>query len=135
MALIEPIKLSLLLLSVLGLYTTWYLFLNNGGYDIMVRVRDFGPHVLPGTHAPLKTSFTGIKKVDYQLGVLGLYFWQMVDGSRPDGSLLCFHFAGQFAACWGLLMIEGRRYGNRGKLVSLCVMSTPNLNLSGLGCF
>lgn len=132
MAMIEPVKLSLLLLSALGLYTTWYFLLNNGGSDIIVRVRDLDPPILPGTHAPLKTSYIGIKKVDYQLSVLGLYFWEMVDGSSPNGSLLCFHFAGQFAACWGLLMIEGRRYGNRGKLVSLYVMPTISSVFFGL---
>lgn len=85
----------------------------------MIHVREVGPRVLPGTDAPLERSYTGIGKLDYQLTVLALFFWELVDGSRPNASLLCFHFAGQITAGWGLLMMEGLRKGNRGRFVSL----------------
>ena len=85
----------------------------------MVRIRDEGPRNLPGTTASLKTSYTGIKSLDYQLTVLTLFFWQLIDGSHPNGSLLCFHFAGQIAAGLGLFVIEALRSGNRNRLISL----------------
>lgn len=85
----------------------------------MIHVRDVGPRILPGTDAPLKTSYTGIGMLDYQLTVLTLFFWELIDGSRPDASLLCFHFAGQITAGWGLFTMEALRPGNRRSLISL----------------
>lgn len=119
MATVNVLKFLLLLLSALGFYSTWYLFLNNGTFDHMIHVREIGPRVLPGTTAPLKTWYTGIARLDHQLTALCLFFWQLVDGSRPDASLLCFHFAGQMSAGWGLLMMEKLRFGNRGRIIAL----------------
>ncbi|MCJ1469009.1 hypothetical protein MMC07_007641 [Pseudocyphellaria aurata] len=112
------LKLCLLNLCLAGLYTTWYLFLSNGTYSLMIHVRDVGPQVLPGTNAPLKRSYTGIEKLDYQLTVLALFFWELIDGSRPNASLQCFHFVGQITAGWGLLMMEALRNGNRKRIIS-----------------
>lgn len=108
-----------ILLWVLALYSIWYLLLHNQTGDLMSRIRDFGPRLLPNTKAPLKTSYTGIPPVDYQLTVLTLFFWEIVDGYPPQASLQAFHFFGQFLAAICLLMIEGYRRGNRGKLISL----------------
>lgn len=113
------LKLCLLALSAAGFYTTWYLFYCNGTRSLMVHVRDVGPPILPGTDAPLKTSYTGIGKLDYQLTVLTLFFWELIDGSLPNASLLCFHFVGQISAGWGLLMMEALRAGNRRSIISL----------------
>lgn len=87
----------------------------------MVQVRDVGPRVLPGTTAPLRTSYTGIYRLDQQLAALCLFFWQLVDGSQPNASLLSFHFAGQIAAGWGILTMEKLRSGNRGRIIALQV--------------
>lgn len=113
------LKLCLLALSVAGFYTTWCLFYYNGTHSLMVQVRDLVPRTLPGTDAPLKTSYTGIGELDYQLSVLTLFFWELIDGSRPNASLLCFHFVGQIAAGWGLLMMESVRAGNHRSIISL----------------
>jgi len=114
-------KVSLLVLSGIGFYTTWYLLYNNGTAAHMSHIRDTGPRLLPGTQGPLKTSygFSAIPRIDYQLTVLTLFFWEMVDGSRPDGSLYCYYFAGQVFAGWALLMVESLRRGNRWRVVSL----------------
>lgn len=114
-------KSILFTFSATAIYTTWYLFMNNGSSDLMIHVRDVGPRVLPGTNEPLKTSYTGIQWIDYELTVLTLCFWEMVDGSLPSASLLCFHFVGQIAAGWGLFMLEALRSGNRGRWISLYV--------------
>ena len=84
----------------------------------MEKIRDVGPRILPGTKIPLKTTYVGIEKVDYQLTVLDLFFWEMVDGSRPDASLFCYQFAGQVFTGWGLLMVESLRRGNIGRVIS-----------------
>ncbi|MCJ1392879.1 hypothetical protein MMC18_005751 [Xylographa bjoerkii] len=100
------LQASLIALSGLGAYLTWGLALNNGTTRMMEHIRDFGPHVLPDTDAPLKQSYTGIQAIDYQLTVLVLFFWQLVDGSMPSASLGTFRFASQFVAGWGLVVME-----------------------------
>lgn len=118
-SLINVTKFALVLLSAAGYYATWYIFLNNGTTKHMAHVRDVGPRLLPGTEEPVRTVYTGISAIDYQMTVLALFFWETVDGSNPAGSLFGFHFATQVIAGWGLLMVEGLRHGNRWTLISL----------------
>ena len=118
-SLITATKIALVFFSAAGYYATWYLLLNNGTTKHMADIRDVGPRLLPGTNEPVKTVYTGIAPIDYQLCVLALFFWENVDGSNPAGSLFCFHFATQVACGWGLLMIEGLRRGNRWRIISL----------------
>jgi hypothetical protein len=87
----------------------------------MIHVLEIGPRLLPGTNESLKTSYTGIPKLDDRLTVLVLFFWEMVDGSKPNASLLCFHFVGQIVAGWGLCMMESLRTGNRRRMIALQV--------------
>lgn len=110
---------GLLLLCAAGYYGTWHLVLNNGTTKYMSHIRDVGPRTLPGTNAPLKTVYIGVPAIDYQLTVLTLFFWEIVDGSNPAASLFCFHFATQVACGWGLLMVEGLRRGHRWRILSL----------------
>lgn len=117
--LIGSTQAFLILLAAFGFYTTWYLIYNNGTSDMMEQIRDQGPHLLPGTKAPLKRDFTGVKPIDYQLTVLVLFFWEQVDGSLPNASLFCFMFAGQAVAAWTLIYVEGQRRSNRWRIVSL----------------
>lgn len=85
----------------------------------MSHIRDHGPRVLPGTDKPLKTTYIGVPPIDYQMTVLALFFWEVVDGSHPAASLFCFHFATQVACGWSLIMIEGLRRGHRRTIISL----------------
>ena len=114
-------KAALAFLSAAAYYATWHILLNNGTTEHMARIRDIGPRLLPGTKEPVRTVYTGIPSIDYQLTVLVLLFWENVDGSFPAGSLFCFHFATQIACGWGLIMIESLRHGNQWAIVSLCV--------------
>ena len=102
-----------------GIYATWYLLYNNGTAELMGRVRDVEPPTLPGSNEVLKTTYTGIGWIDYQLTVLTLFFWETVDGSHPAASLFNFMFAGQATAAWTILCTEGRRFGNHWRIVSL----------------
>ena len=110
-------KVALVFLSAAGYYTTWYFLLNNGTADHMAHSGKI--QLLPGTKEPVRTVYTGIPVIDYQLTVLTLFFWEIVNGSNPSASLFCFYFATQVACGWGLLMVEGLRHGNRWSLISL----------------
>ena len=118
-SLINVTKVALVILSAAAYYATWHILLNNGTTQHMARIRDLGPRLLPGTTKPVRTVYTGVPSIDYQLTVLVLLFWEIVNGSAPVGSLFSFHFATQIACGWGLLMIESLRRGNQWTLVSL----------------
>ncbi|KAL8658587.1 MAG: hypothetical protein Q9202_007516 [Teloschistes flavicans] len=93
--------------------------MNNGAGDMMRDIRNNGPHLLPYTDgAPLKKMYTGIAAVDYQLTVLILFFYNVVDGSHPGACLQAYHFVGQTFAGYGLLVLESLRYGNESKIIS-----------------
>ena len=118
-SLINVSQVALAFLSVAAYYATWHILLNNATTNHMARIRDIGPRLLPGTTEPVRTVYTGVPSIDYQLTVLVLLFWEIVNGSTPAGSLFCFHFATQIACGWGLLMIESLRHGNQRTIVSL----------------
>ncbi|KAL8991770.1 MAG: hypothetical protein Q9169_007664 [Polycauliona sp. 2 TL-2023] len=64
--------------------------------DTMANIRDNGPHTLPfNGNAPLRRIYTGIGPIDYQLTVLSLFFYNIVDGTHPQACLQAYHFAGQ----------------------------------------
>lgn len=94
--------------------------MENGAGDMMRDIRNHGPHLLPYTdRAPLKKIYTGIAAVDYQLTVLILFFYNVVDGSHPGACLQAYHFVGQTFAGYALLVLESLRYGNEWKIISL----------------
>ena len=115
--LLNATKAALVLLSAAGYYATWHFLLNNGTADHMAHGWEAG--LLPGTKEPIRTVYTGVPAIDYQLSVLTLFLWEYVDGSNPSASLFCFYFATQVACGWGLVLIEGLRYTNRWTLISL----------------
>lgn len=108
----------LLMLALAGLYLVWMLASANGTIALMKQVRDRGPQTLPGTQEALKRHYTGLAFIDYRLTVLGLLFWQQLDGSHPDAALHCFYFAGQILAVWPLFMLEKSWAGNRWRVIS-----------------
>ena len=111
---------AILVLSwAFGIYGVWYLLLNNGGFDKINQVLAKRPPMLPGTMYPLKTSYTSLKIIDDQLSLLNVFFWEAFDGSMPNLSLFAFAFGGQIASVYLLVLVEGARFGNRGRIVSL----------------
>ncbi|KAL8949356.1 MAG: hypothetical protein Q9222_004530 [Ikaeria aurantiellina] len=98
--------------------------MNNGAADMMNDIRDHGPHLLPETNgqAPLKTTYTGIAAIDYQLTVLALFFYNIVDGSHPGACLQAYQFCGQLVAGYGLLVLESYRRGNEWKMISFITL-------------
>ena len=118
-ALVNATKIGLIVLCIAGYYGTWHILLNNGTTKFMSSIRDIGPRILPGTNEPLQIVYTGIPAIDYQLTVLTLFFWSLVDGSQPSASLFSYHFATQVACGWGLLVIESLRPGHRWMFISL----------------
>jgi hypothetical protein len=114
-------------LFVAGFYTTWGLALQNGLLDTMEEISSAKSPVLPGTKAALNTKITGIKPVDNQLTILGLFAWQFVSGEAPALSIFTLGFGGQLVALLGIQLLESFRVGNAWKAVSLYVLPSSML--------
>ena len=105
--------LLLLLLCAAAYDSVWGFIFRNGYYDALVRLREFGPHVLPGSNTPLQQHYTGLGLLDYWLTVLQAVFANVTDGSAPKLSLYAFQFAGQLVPILTVLVVESYREGNR----------------------
>lgn len=121
-SLLEPpnrwAKIALCSLSLSAWYAIWGLSISNGTLLRMWDVRHARHPILPGTSEPLKTSFTGIFPIDYFCTVMTLFFWEIVDGSRPDASVVGLYFLPQALGILLPLWVEGLRSGNAGKRIS-----------------
>ncbi|KAI0883532.1 uncharacterized protein GGS22DRAFT_195223 [Annulohypoxylon maeteangense] len=75
---------------------------------------------LTGAPTPFKREFTGITGLDKYLSVLVAFFASLVDDGGAGWEVTAFYIWGmaQFAAGWTVLVLEGRRSGNRGRIVS-----------------
>ena len=105
-----------LALGILGSYMTWYLVLENG---TAAQIAAFnGLDFLPGSKVPIRRIFTGVKAVDKYLTAMNCVGWLIVGGDHPGLSLHAYLFCGQFAATYGLLMIEASRSGNHDKIIA-----------------
>lgn len=113
-----PIVL-LLLLQAVAIDSMWGFIFRNGYYDALVRLRDIGPHLLPGSDTPLQERYTGIGPVDYWLTVLQAVFANIFDGSAPKLSIYAFYFAGQLVPVITVMYIESCREGNKQTVMSL----------------
>lgn len=118
--LLDIVKLSLLCSTAVGYYLTWHLFINNGAADMLNDLKENGSHTLPfNDKAPIRKVYTGNGRIDNQLTILTLFFYNLVDGTHPQACLQAYYFAGQLVLGWSLLMMESLRNGNRRKLISL----------------
>jgi hypothetical protein len=114
--------LTLAALAVLGAGTLHGLSIRNGLYDLIERHKT--QKILPGSvDEPYNTRFTGIAPLDDLLSTLLLFFWPVVTqgGGAAGLSLLGIVFAGQSCASLTMILIEGMRKGNEGRLSSLYV--------------
>lgn len=74
--------------------------------------------IFPQTKELLLTSYTGVPAIDRTLTTLVIFFAPMVDFNNTASSLFSIFGLGQFAAAWGLLVMESMRIGNAGRLIS-----------------
>ncbi|MCJ1477783.1 hypothetical protein MMC13_006456 [Lambiella insularis] len=105
-----------LTLGILGSYMTWYLAFGNGTAAQIAAFHSLD--FLPESEVPIRRTFTGVNAVDKYLAVMNCVGWLMVGGNHPGVSLHTYLFCGQFAAAYGILMIEASRNGNYNKATS-----------------
>lgn len=110
---------ALALVHAFGIISMYGLAYRNGYFNALIRLRDQGPHFLPGSDVPILTRFTGIGPLDKVLTLAGVMFANITDGTTPQLSLYAFQFAGQLVPVFTVILIEGNREGNRGNVMSL----------------
>ncbi|KAI1816091.1 hypothetical protein GGS20DRAFT_540075 [Poronia punctata] len=105
--------------SAFGLNATVITLMKNGMGAVL---EDLGAGVvtaLPGAPSPFLTTYTGVTVLDKLLCNLVGFFAAVVD-SHDDWEVTLGYAWGmaQFAAAWSILLLEAKRAGNRGRLVS-----------------
>jgi hypothetical protein len=107
------------ILTVTGAYAVIGLGLHNGYWQMLEAHNTApGPLKLPGTGELVRTSYTGIAGLDKQLVTLMVFFWPCATAELPALSLYAVYMAAQLIPMQTLLILEGLRYGNRGKTIS-----------------
>ncbi|PGH00927.1 hypothetical protein AJ80_09089 [Polytolypa hystricis UAMH7299] len=109
----------ILLVHLVGLNAMYGLVLRNGYIEALIRLRDVGPHVLPGSNNPILKRYTLIPPLDKLLTLATVMFANITDGSTPQSSLYAFQFAGQLVPIFTIMVIEGLRSGNRRGVLSV----------------
>ncbi|KAI1427037.1 hypothetical protein F5Y12DRAFT_783598 [Xylaria sp. FL1777] len=105
--------------SLFGFRATIVTMLGNGLGDVLSAVSSGATASLRGAPAPFLASYTGVAAVDKQLGGMVGFFSAVIDGDVSwDVTLFYAWGMAQFAAGWTVLVLEAKRVGNRGRLVS-----------------
>jgi hypothetical protein len=128
-----PLSTSLLLLlsafvcliAVTAGYCMIYIQVLNNTIPTLQLLVSSSPPKLPGSFPdqPLVTCFTSIKPLDETLVNLVSFYWWAADGGYPGVSLFGFWMVGQLLLPLSvLLLLEGWRAGNKGKVIALYVL-------------
>ncbi|KAI0435092.1 hypothetical protein F5Y09DRAFT_327780 [Xylaria sp. FL1042] len=105
--------------SLFGFKATIITMLGNGLGEALTSVTSGTVASLKGAPSPFLASYTGVGPVDKQLGAMVSFFSAIIDGNVPwDVTMFYVWGMAQFAAGWTVLVLEAKRAGNRGKLVS-----------------
>lgn len=89
------------------------------GMSEMIEVARVHNLLADGTRNPYMGNITGIGGVDFMLFTLVNFFWPVSQGETPGLSLVGVLFGGQLVAFLTMVMIEGFREGNKGRVVGL----------------
>jgi hypothetical protein len=110
---------ALLILSALAAgYCIIGLQVKNGTFDILAEMTSEAPRRLPGSDELLVQQYTKVWPLDFQLKELVTFFWPVVNGELPELSLFGAYIATQIVPVHVLVLLEGLRRGNKGKLIS-----------------
>ncbi|KAI1282431.1 hypothetical protein F5Y07DRAFT_352535 [Xylaria sp. FL0933] len=105
--------------SLFGFKATIITLTGNGLGEALTAVTSGSVKALKGAPSPFLSSYTGVDAVDKQLGAMISFFSAIIDGNVPwDVTMFYVWGMAQFAAAWTVLVLEAKRVGNRGRLVS-----------------
>ncbi|KAI0969226.1 hypothetical protein F4678DRAFT_439771 [Xylaria arbuscula] len=105
--------------SLFGFDATIVTLMSNGLGKALTAVTQGTTASLKGAPSPYFGAYTGVDAVDGQLGAMVTFFSAIIDGNVSwDATLFYVWGMAQFAAAWTVLVLEAKRAGNRGRMVS-----------------
>lgn len=109
----SPPIIPILLLSILAILAIDFLFLQlerNGYSEFLTELRDDpSPRFLPNSERLLVRQYTGVPSIDRIWATLSVVWANVLDGSRPEFTLLAFNFAGQMVPFLMVVIVESWR--------------------------
>ncbi|KAA8642034.1 hypothetical protein EYZ11_006445 [Aspergillus tanneri] len=103
-------KLVLPALCLSVFYAIFYFGEINGLHRLALQ--SIESKTLPGSNQPLRTTYTGVEKLDELLTALTVFFWPTTDGNNEALTLHSLGFSGTFGSAWVLVTLESWRRGN-----------------------
>lgn len=105
--------------SLFGFKATILTILGNGLGEALTSVTSGAVASLKGAPSPFLSTYSGVAVVDQQLSAMICFFSAIIDGNVSwDVTVFYVWGMAQFAAAWTLLVLEAKRAGNRGRIVS-----------------
>lgn len=114
----RPLAASLFGVAIFGGIALHGFSIRNGMNEL---IEDARVHNLlaDGTRNPYLGKLTGVAAVDFMIFTLVNFFWSVSQGETPGLNLIGVLFGGQMVALLTIVMIEGFREGNKGRLIGL----------------
>ncbi|KAH0593650.1 hypothetical protein MHUMG1_08788 [Metarhizium humberi] len=118
-------------LTVLGIFALLAFPISNGLFSAMLL--QASQRKIGAESSPYDTTLTGWNWLDALLDGFTVFFYDLVDGSRADMSLLMIPFSGSAVGIWILGMIESRRNGNKDRIPAFFTTMASLGQILGLG--
>lgn len=104
------VRMSLACLSLIAVYTKYYLSICNGFIPMLAILK--AQNMLPGGEGQLRTRYTMCDPVDNFLAACTLFFWPALNGSSSPLSIYGLAFAGAMVPAWIIVAGQTRRSKN-----------------------
>lgn len=111
-------SLTLIFISAVAAYCIIGIQIRNGFFDLLYAAGKAVPRRLPGSTDTVITNITGFDVLDKGLGELLMFFWPILQADFPSLSLFAVYMVGQILPVQTLVLLEGLRSGNSGKIIS-----------------
>jgi len=111
-------RIILILVSAIAAYCIIGVQVRNGFFDLLYAAGKAVPRKLPGSTDTVIANITGFNVIDKGLGELLMFFWPVLEAESPSLSLFAVYMVGQILPVQTLVLLEGLRSGNSGKIIS-----------------
>ena len=110
-------SLVILSFSIWAIFSIHLFAASNGTLGLFGTIVDSGLFSDGTPLAPITTNGK-YPKLDWQIKAPAAFLWHFGDGLHPDNSLVGILFAGAWASSWILIVLEGFRNCNKGRVIS-----------------
>ncbi|KAF4612950.1 hypothetical protein D9613_010905 [Agrocybe pediades] len=115
-----PRKLTIAAMIVLAVSSVYFILVLqflNGTMDILESYAGHLPPTPAGDAVPLRLKFTSTP-LDGLVSRLTPFYWPLITGAMPELNLVGIYMGAQVVASEVLLLVDGERTGNRGRIFS-----------------